>query len=876
MKKLASRFFKCYCHPDFYTDIMGDLEELYQQNTQNKSRRFADWKFTIDVILLFRPSLMKTFGQNSIIYSSMFRNYLKISYRNLLRHKFYSFINITGLAIGLAAFLLINLYTGFERSYDTQFSDASQLYRLTTDEVTDGVLGVRDAMSWAPSGKLFKDEFTDVLDFTTTYQFRSNVVFKQNDNVRFENNIIAADSNYFKLFDYPMIQGNPLTALVEPYSIVLTESKAKSYFGDSDPLGKSIELLSGFNRPFKVTGVIPDLIGNTHYRFDIILSLKSIQSAIDNDGWNGFNYYTYLKLTKNPDFEYMKSRYADLVKTHISENTKLIFNLQPILDIHLYSDFTYEPQIHGSAEAVQFLTIIAFFVLMIGWINYVNLSTARAIDRAKEVGLRKVIGARKSQLVFQFLFESFLINLISAIAAITLAELSLPLFNSLINKTVAVHVWEAPYFMTMMILYFAIGTFLTGFYPAIVLSGFKPVVVLKGKFRNSKKGIVLRKALVVGQFAVSMILISGTFIVIQQVAYMRDKDKGFDMEHVVAFSRPSVPDGQEEIRDQKIKSLKEALTNHSSVISVGSTSNLPGGDGSDINSTSTQVQITGLTDPMAHTTYVQNIDDKFIETMNMTLLTGRNFDRKIATDTAAIIINESMMRRFGIKNPEEVINQTFRFGYSEYTDYKIIGILKDFNRTSLKLEVEPTVYSYRPEYSRSSVVKLSDANYLEGIQLIKNTWQDFFPNSPLAIEFLDERFERLYEEDRRFGSVFTAFAILAILVAILGLFGLSSFMAVQRTKEVGVRKVLGASIAEIIGIFYKEFATLIGLSALIGAPAVYWIMNNWLDNYAYRIDFPWILIVVSLAIVLVLALFTVGYQTYRVAAIDPGKTIRYE
>jgi len=428
IKKLASRFFECYCHPDFFPDIMGDLEELYLLNTQNKSKRFAEWKFMIDVLLLFRPSLLKSFGQYSIINSGMFRNYLKISYRNLLRHKFYSLINISGLAIGLTAFILINLYTAFEKSYDTQFSDANQLYRLTTDQVTEGVLGTRDAMSFAPSGKLFKEEFTDVLDYTTTYKF-GDVVFRHNESVRYEREIIAADSNYFKLFDYRMIQGDPLTALAEPYSIVLTASKAKSYFGESDPIGKTIELLSGFNRPFKVTGVIEDLAPNTHYNFSIILSLKSIQDQIDGDRWNGFNYYTYLKLSKNPDLDFMESKFEEMVDTYISDDTDLIFNLQPVLAIHLHSDFTYEPQIHGSAEAVQFLTIIGLFVLILAWINYINLSTARAIDRAKEVGLRKVIGAKKNQLITQFLFESLMINVVSILLAIALTEIILPLFQ---------------------------------------------------------------------------------------------------------------------------------------------------------------------------------------------------------------------------------------------------------------------------------------------------------------------------------------------------------------------------------------------------------------------------------------------------------------
>ena len=806
----------------------------------------------------------------------MFRNYLKISYRNLLRHKFYSFINITGLAIGLAAFLLINLYISFEKSYDKQFTNADQLYRLTTDQVSEGVLGVRDAMSWAPSGKLFKEEFADVLDYTTTYKLKYNVVFRHNNNVRFENGLVAADSNYFKLFDHAMLQGDPYTALVEPYSIVLTKSKAESYFGNTDPVGKSLELLSGFDRPFKVTGVIDDVKRNTHYSFDILISLKSIQPRIDNDGWNGFNYYTYLKLAKDADLSYMESRFPELMKTHVNEDTDLIFNLQPMLDIHLYSDFTYEPQIHGSADAIRFLNIIAFFVLIIAWVNYINLSTARAIDRAKEVGLRKVIGAKKNQLITQFLFESLMINGLSIFIAIALAQITLPLFTRMINKMVATAIWDAPYFGVLIVVYFIIGTLLTGFYPALVLSGFKPMVVLRGTFRNSGKGIVLRKALVVGQFAVSLVLISGTFIVMRQVSYMKTRDKGFDIERTVAFNRPVVTPEQVESRKKKLEALVKELRNHSSIVSVASTSNLPGGGSSDINSTSTQTQIVGLTEPIGNTTYQQYIDDQFIEAMSMSLLAGRNFDRNIASDTAAIIVNEALIKRFGIDDPEKVLNQTFRYGYSSFYEVKIIDVLKDFNRTSLKQKVEPTTFGHSPNVSRSVVIKLAEGESSKPIEYIKERWESFFPNSPLDLVFLDDRFEQLYEEDRRFGSVFTAFSGLAILVAILGLFGLSSFMAVQRAKEVGVRKVLGASIAEIISIFYREFALLIGLAALIGTPVVYWIMNSWLNNYAYRIDFPWMYPVLSLVIVLILALITIGQQTYKLAAQNPSTTIKYE
>ncbi len=805
----------------------------------------------------------------------MLKNYFKISIRNLLRYKVYSGINILGLAFGLAAFFLISLYTSFEQSYDRFFEKSDQLYRLTTDLVNEGVIGTRDAMSFAPSGKALSEELPEVLDYTTTYMFQE-IAFRHSGKVRSEEHVVGADSNYFKLFDYTMIHGNPLTALEDPYSIVLTESKARDYFGSINPVGKTLELLSGFGRNFKVTGVIEDVPENTHYKFEFLISLSSIKSRIERDAWRGFNYYTYLLLDENANIPEVQEKLPDLTEKYLAEGSSLVFNLQPVKRIHLYSNFTYEPEIHGNAKAVRFLSIIGLFVLIIAWVNYINLSTARAIDRAKEVGLRKVIGAKKGQLVTQFLFESLLINGAGILVAVGLAELFLPTFNILVGKELAKHVWESSGFLTNAVSFFLLGTFVTGLYPALVLSQFKPVIVLKGKFRNSKGGILLRKGLVVAQFAVSIVMIAGTFIVIEQVNYMRNKDKGFDIENVIGLSTPLAPEEEEEAQHERKLAFMQTLRDLTDVINVGATSDLPGGGSADISSSSGQIQIVGMTDPLRATTYIHMVDDQFFETMDMKILHGRNFNHELATDTSAIIVNQAFVRRFGIAELEKVVNERVRFGIDpENERFPIVGVLQDFNRTSLKIDIEPTVYVHQPEV-RSVVVRLSATHFRDGIDEIATQWTNFFPNAPLDIRFLDERFEKLYAEDKRFGSVFGAFSGLAILVAILGLFGLSSFMAVQRTKEMGIRKVLGAPITRIVMIFYKDFAFLIGVAALIGMPTLYLIMNGWLDNYAYRIPFPWLSAALALVIILLFALITVGYQIYKVAVLNPAKIIRYE
>ena len=804
----------------------------------------------------------------------MIKNYFKISIRNLMKHRVFTAINVTGLAFGLTAFLLIGQYISFERSYDRQFTNSDEIYRLTTDQIVEGNLGTRDAMSFHPSGKVLKEELPEVLNYTTT-RLTGNLVIRHGDRVIQEDNVCAADSNYFKLFDYEILAGNPETMLNEPNSLVLNESKAKAYFGDENPVGKSLFALGGRQRPFEVTGVIKDIPENTHLKYDMLMSLKSMQNRLDRDAWSGYNYYTYLQLQPGADIQALENKMPDLSRKYLGEETTLIFNLQPMVDIHLYSDFTYEPEIHGSADSVDFMVVISIFILIIAWVNYINLSTSRAIDRAKEVGLRKVIGAHKRQLMGQFLFESLLVNLFGAILAIGLSELFLPYFNQLLGKEITTHVWSNREFLTNLFMFFVIGTIVSGFYPAVVLSNFKPVVVLRGKFRNSKRGVLLRKGLVVFQFAASLALIASTFVVNKQVNYMLNKDLGIDIDYVVGFTNPSYSGEQEDEMREKFRLFKDELVAHSAILKAGMTSNLPGGGSSDINSMSGGVRLVGITERVQGTVYTQYNDELFIPTVKQEILFGRNFDTR-ASDSSAVILNEAMVEKLGIANPEEVLNQKIQFGRDpENNKINVIGIVKNFQRSSMKNKVEPTCYFYYDQPG-NSVVKLEQSNYKAGIAHLEETWRAFFPDAPLEFNFLDERFEKLYTEDKRFGDVFGTFSVLALVVAVLGLFGLSAFMAMQRTKEVGVRKVLGASTNQIFTIFFKDFLILIGISALLGLPLVYFSMTGWLEGYAHRIDFPWILSLTSVVIVTAFALITVGYQTFRVAIMNPSKTLKYE
>ncbi|MGB3466669.1 MAG: FtsX-like permease family protein [Cyclobacteriaceae bacterium] len=878
MKRWADRLFRWYCHPDYYPDIKGDLEELYDRHVESGVKS-PELKYVMDVLMLFRLSLIRPVLTNSIINTAMILNYLKVSMRNLLRHKVYASINIIGLAIGLSGFLLISQYVSFENSYDRFFDNPDQLYRISTIELAEGGVQVKDAMTSYSTGEVLENEIPEIVSHTVTKKI-SEVILRNGNVVFKENATISADSAFLDHFTYKVIHGDKDALFSDPLSVVLTESKAKTYFGDVNPVGKTLRLLSPMKASLNVTGVIEDVPPNTHYNFDIMISDKSLAEMNDYKNWNYTNYYVYVKVRPDADMAQLDEKINVQVKKIYGDDTTDRWDINAVKDIYLTSDYTYEPQIQGNAKTVGFLRIISLLILAIAMINYINLSTARAVDRAKEVGLRKVVGAYKYQLIIQFLFESFLVNLLGAFLALVLSELLLDYFNQLVGKQLVENIWNNGPFLIKLVLFVSVGTIISGIYPAIVLSGYKPVTVLKGKYSHSKSGILLRKALVITQFSASLVLIAATLVVFRQVNFMKHKDMGIDIDHVLTVSVPrSGANTQEEydVYVKKFNSLKNEFKNFSAITSIGGTSCLPGSENSEISSTTNKMMIVGMSDPYQATTYLQWIDEGFIETMDLDMIAGRGFEKSRGSDSSAILVNESFLSRMSIKDISEVVGKKLKMGDDDDDPdfFNIIGVVSDFNRTSLKSSVEPTLYL--PNYNaRDLVIKVQPGQYSESVDFLESKWDDYFPGSPFIYSFIDEKYALLYDQDERFGNVFAVFSGFAILVAMMGLFGLVSFMAVQRTKEVGIRKVLGASIGNIIAIFYRDFIILLLLSAVIGIPAVYLSMSSWLDNYAYRIDFPWLLALLSLLVISVFALVTVGYQTYKVAILDPSKTLKYE
>ena len=875
LKKQAHKFFRWYCHPDYYEDIQGDLEELYHDALGENTLRKADWLYAKEVLLLFRPSIIRPFPNLGLVHTKdMFKNYLKIGFRNLAKHQYYTAIHILGLALGLAAFLLIHEYTAFEKSYDTFHDKADQLYRLTTDEVIGGKISVRDAMSYAPAGAALQAELPEVLSATTTFK-RRRMIFKKDGEPIEESNVLAVDSNFLNLFSYKLLAGEKSTLFKEPFTIVLTENQAKKYFGDNNPIGQTIQGLGYFNQAFKVTGVIENIPPNTHYKFDILISIKSYAERLRRENWSNNNYYTYLRLSEQADLAAINAKLPIIAKKYMpDENSR--FNIQAVKDIHLHSDYTYEPEIHGSAKGVYFLEIVALFILIIAWINYVNLSTARATERAKEVGLRKVVGAKKGQLIGQFFTESLLVNIFGGIVAILIAQAALPYFNELVGKTLLTDLWKQPTFLKKLGLFCLLGTLLTGIYPALILSSFQPIGVLKSTFSRTKQGATMRKGLVIFQFATSLALIAATVIVYQQIQFMTQRDMGFQTEKIIGFNNAFVPSLSDAAYESKYLTFLEEVQKELGVVSVASISSLPGGGSSDISSTTNPKRIIGHTDVSETTVYVNRMNDGLLNTLDIQLVAGRGFDRNRAGDSAAVILNQSLLDMMGVPDANKVINESFKFGEEDWGNtYKIVGVIKDYNRSSLKKAVEPTLFLHN-NVNTNTVVHLNGEGKVLTSQIaaIKNIWQGFYPDAPFNYSFLDKRFEKLYKEDRKFGSIFANFAFLAVIVAILGLFGLASYLSVQRAKEVGVRKVLGASTTNIILLFFKDFMWLIVIAVLIGIPIIYWSMNDWLNGYAYRIDFPWWVILASTIMVGLLAFITVSFQTYKIASSNPANTIK--
>ncbi|RFM25888.1 ABC transporter permease [Deminuibacter soli] len=806
----------------------------------------------------------------------MLKNHLKIAWRNLMKYKFISFINLFGLTIGLTCCLLIATYIIHELSYDKYNTNASRIYRVTRSfTTTEGNISLHLGTVAPPIGPLLKHDFPDV-EQQTTLLGMGTAPLRYEDKKFNESNVCFADENLSKVFTMHMVTGN-IKSLAEPFSALLTEAQAQKYFGNTNPMNKMIRLSNQVN--FKVAGIYKAFPSNAHMHPDILLSFASLNDSTlygaKNLQTNWFNnsFFTYLLLPENYPVKQMEARFPAFLDAHAprsstgmmpSKISKLY--LQPLTSIHLTSHLDSEAEENGDIKRVYIFSVIALFILLIACINYMNLSTARSTLRAKEIGIRKVVGASKKELLLQFLSESVLICWMSLLLACILLKLGMPWLSKISGTDLSIGMllkWQV--LVPVLLTPFIVGV-LAGLYPALFMAAFQPVKTLKGLFKAGSKSISFRQVLVVAQFAISIILIITTLVVYSQLRYMEKKSLGFDKSQVVTIPW-NIAIGN------RFEAMRNDLLQQQSIKDVCRASRIPSGrllDNSNAATVGDSIRPVNL-----ELKYVV-ADYHFIPTFGITMAAGRNFSRDYGTDSTAFIVNESAAQMIGWKTPEKAIGQRFKYGSTIGT---IVGVMHDFNFESLHQKIQPLILiptdGTAQPFNRIAI-KVTGASSATAIAQIQSVWKHYLPDEPFDYNFLDERFSQLYEAERRQQTIFTLFSCIAIFIASLGLLGLSAFTITQRIKEIGVRKVLGADTGSIVLMLSKDFLKLVAIAAVVAFPVAWYAMYQWLQAFAYRIGMPWYVFIIAGVLAGLVALVTVGVQAAKAAMNNPVKSLRSE
>lgn len=809
----------------------------------------------------------------------MVKNYFKIAWRNLRKNRTFSFINITGLASGLACFILIALYVADELSYDRFHSKATRICRINSDIVFGGAV-LHFTQTSDMMGQLLQKDFPQVEDYVRLYTAEGTQLVKKDNEFISEPKVAYVDSTFFKVFDYTAEQGSLTNALNEPNSVVIDVTTARKYFGSQDVIGKILEVKSSEGTvPYKVTAVIQDMPRNGHFNFNLLLSMKNIRYRFGQ--LTSHNFHTYLLLKGGTDyraFEKSLPQYIDKyvlpsirASTNITsmsdlerQGNRLRYSLMPLTKIHLYSDFNIEITPPGSIRYVYIFSAVALFILLIACMNFINLSTAKSAQRAKEVGIRKTLGTERKNLIAQFLFESMLTAAISLLVAILLIWLCLPLFNSVSGKAISMQDLIHTEFAGVLLLLPLVVGLLAGGYPAFYLSSFKPVSVLKNNAGTTARKSTLRNALVVFQFASTILLITGTLVVYRQLNYIQNARLGFNKEQVL------VVNGSYALGDKAI-TFKNEILNLNGVSSGTLSSFLPVDNSSRSDNTFSKESVMDASNGIDMQTW--EVDYDYIKTLGMEIIQGRNFSQSYA-DSSAIIINETTAKFLGYANP--VGHKIYGFGDEQPRQaFEIIGVVKNFHFESLKQQVGPLCMRLGNSMGHTSF-RISGNNAQNLLPQIERKWKNLSGGVPFSYQFLDESFSSMYKDEQRIGKLALSFSVLAILIACLGLFGLAAFTAEQRTKEIGIRKVLGASAASVVNMLNKEFIKLVVLSSVIALPLSWWMMNKWLEDFVYRVNISWWVLTASAGIALIIAVCTVSAQAIRAAIANPVKSLRSE
>ncbi len=805
----------------------------------------------------------------------MFKNYFKIALRNLNRHKTFSMINIVGLSIGLAACLLILQYVAFELSYDDFHAKADRVYRIRQDRYNEGQLSTEWVAGAYAAANSFKDAFPEIEAYVKVVGTGPKVADYKDNSFKIEQVFFASEA-FFTIFSYPLLEGDAKTMLTQPNTAVISESIAKRLYGTTNVVGQTLRLNQ--DQIYKITGIYKDFPANTHFKPNLLLSYATFLSRMrpDNDPetawqWDGCLSYVLLKPGTNP--KALEAKFPAVVdklagEDHKRYNSAAVYTLQPLKDIHLYSHYMGETEANGDGNTTYLLLAIAFFIVIIAWINYINLATARAINRAKEVGVRKAVGSQREQLIRQFMFESAILNGLAVVLAMIIVVLVLPLFNNLSGQHLSFSLLISPLFWTSLLGLFFIGTFFSGLYPAFVLSSFNPVLVLKGRMVHTRQGIALRKSLVVFQFAASLFLLAGTTIVFHQIQFMRQQKLGMSIEQTLVLNPPIM--GGDSTYMQRLAAFKEELLRQSTIRSIAASTTVPG---QPVDWNAGGIRLKGMDEKQGKQYRVIGVDYDYLPTYGLNLIAGRNFAKDFGSDPKAVVFNRKGIQQLGFTKPEEAIGKEIEFWGETFT---VVGVVENFHQQSLREAYEPLILRLIPDLRGYFSIKLSTENIGGSVATVQKTWQQFFSGNPFEYFFLDEHFDEQYRADQRFGQVFGFFTTLAILVACLGLFGLALFTTAQRTKEIGIRKVLGASVGEILRILYKEFALLILIAFVVATPLIWLAAHNWLQTYAFRADLKWWMFALSGVGTLLIALLTVSYQAIKAALANPVKSLRSE
>ncbi|HAK80793.1 MAG TPA: cell division protein FtsX [Runella sp.] len=874
----ADQFLEWFVAPHLLEYIQGDLHENFHKRVAKVGIARARREYLWTVFHCLTPFFTKRQTVKSS-YSNqpstvMLSNYLTIAFRNLWRQRAFTAINIVGLSVGLASCLLIVLYVLHELSYDSYHAHADRIYRMTVHARMDEK-DINLAYSTGPSGQALLRESPGV-EAVTRLRKEGAFLVKHGQDIIKEEKVAFVDSNFFSVFSLPMMKGSPKNALAEPNTLVLTQTTAQKYFGEADPIGQSLTL--GNLGLFRVTGICEDVLSNTHFHYDMFGSFESVKTG---DKWLSSGAYTYVRLREGHSLAQVESISRGFVSKYIAPEIKAFFGMdftefqkkgnrfgfqfQPITDIHLHSDLDDELEANSDAKYVYIFSVIAFFILLLACINFTNLSTAGSASRSKEVGIRKVLGSVRTQLVSQFLTESVLLTFFALVLALVLVFLLLPSFNVLSGKQFTVNdLVNGRLLMGAVVCSLVIGL-LAGSYPAFVLASFKPITVLKGKLQIGGRGGWLRNVLVTTQFVVSIGMIVATIVANRQIQFMQNKKVGFDREQVLVLHDTHV-------LGAKADAFKVKLAKLSSVVKVASAGFLPAGHSSQ---SIDGIQFRDGARTGTHRTKGYYIDEDYLPILGIGLAQGRNFSKAFSTENASVLLNEAAVRTYGFKNPiGQQISTVGDGSEGSKRTYTVVGVVKDFHFESMHQHIAPLVIFYGKDNNQLALrIQTNDISTL--LQKIEQQWKATTDN-PFAYSFLNERFSKMYQSEQHISQLFAVFAGLAVLIACLGLFGLAAFTTHQRTKEIGVRKVLGSSVTGIVTLLLTDYLKLILIATLIASPIAGYTMSQWLRDFAYRIDLPWWAFALAGVLATIVAVLTVSYLAIKAALVNPVKSLRAE